>query len=204
MMKLLTRVLATAAIAVAPAVATAQTPVTLTITGQTIDAGPNGGQFSVSAPASLGNFLAYCVDRERGFQYNTAYNYRVYTFAAFVAATFTPGTGLQNAQYINELNKMAINAGVIAANGATKDAAQLNTWAMFAGAGDGSGGVFAATDNWRIFVSEDAINSQGTLNADRRYGTQTLIATVPEPSTYLLMGVGLFAVGIASKRRRIA
>ncbi|MCC6244482.1 MAG: PEP-CTERM sorting domain-containing protein [Gemmatimonadaceae bacterium] len=54
--------------------------------------------------------------------------------------------------------------------------------------------------SWRVLVDERAFDA--SYRAQGGLINQTFIATVPEPSTYALMGVGLLAVGFASRRRR--
>ena len=203
MKKFISRSLVAAAMMAMPVVAQAQYDVRLQVTAQTIDAGPGGGQFALSAPGTLGNILGYCIDQERGFLMNTFYTYRVYTFAQYTASLSAHAVFGRTTD--DELNKMVVNAGVIAVNGGTKNAAQQDTWSMFATAGDNNPGTApVAPAGWIVLVSVDAINGTGDPNGSGKFGQQTFISTVPEPSTYMLMAVGLAALGMASKRRRKA
>jgi hypothetical protein len=190
------KALAFAALAVtSPMVAKAQPTISLALTSQTINAGPGGGQFMASS--SIGNLVVYCIDPFRQGSF-TSQQYRVYTFAQYVAATLPSGFAFS--QNTNDVNTMAANAMSIALNGvgASSNLAQLNTWDIFSGTANGSAqaGDFS---NWRVLVSEAAISTTQGVG-----GYQTFITTVPEPSTYALFAFGLVGIGFAARRRRIS
>ena len=201
-MKFLSKAIATVALLALPTMAQAQYDVNLRATGWPINVGPNGGQFqltttSIGAGSNLGVILGYCIDPTRGAPFDAVETYRVFTFAQYVSATL--GSNYANSQFTGELNQMAINAGIIATNGVApvSTAAQQNTWAMFTGAGNTSTNPTFNNAGWVVLVSTSSINATSVR------GGQTFIAqTVPEPSTYALMGVGLFAISMVARRRR--
>ncbi|MBL0169363.1 MAG: hypothetical protein IPP90_01370 [Gemmatimonadaceae bacterium] len=119
-MKLLTKALATIALVALPTVAQAQFDVTMTITGQPIAAGiPNvdmgGGQFTATtSDPSLANLFVYCIDNLRPFQFQTAYQYRVFTFQEYVSALLPSSLATQS---VDDLNEIAKNTEIIRLNG---------------------------------------------------------------------------------------
>ena len=207
-MKFLSKAIATVALIAVPTMAQAQFQATtvraigwpINVGNPSGPTGGGGGQFRLQT-SLLGNILAYCIDDNRSAPFDNTENYRMYTFAQYVAdASLSPAFG--NSQFISELNAMAVNAGIIAANGdvPVSDAAQIQTWAWFDAAGAQGGTPMFNNAGWVVFVAEAAVTRDGSVR-----GGQTFIAqTVPEPSTYALMGVGLFAISIVARRRRQA
>ena len=202
-MKLISRALLTAAIVAMPTAAQAQYDITLTVNAQTIPAAGGGGQFSASA-TTLGDILAYCIDPFRNIAgFGNPATYRVFTFGEYVAfaAAANPASLFPNSAFLTELRQFALNAGTISlGTGVAADDAQNQTWNWFGAAGNqgGPGAPITGEDNWRVLVSVDAINARDIA------GYQTMITSVPEPSTYVLMFSGLALVGIAARRRKVS
>ncbi len=200
-MKRFTQALAAAALFALPAVMQAQVAITsMTVTTNTpgrINAGPNGGRFdaTVSSPSSLANSIKYvfCIDDARFISSPTGTytNYVMYTFQQFENLGYQANTK-------DNLNAMVDNALDIVA-GTSIDIAQQNTWSIFKDAAGfkNASGSQDWSNTWVVLYTKDTPFHQ-TFIAQVPGG----LTTVPEPSTYALMGAGLLALGFVSRRRK--
>lgn len=220
------RTLSALAIAVALSAGTANAQVTTNITvgGQTVYTNNNGGAWSATSSVGLGSasltsLTVYCFDNLRFFTPGAPTAYIALTFSEFVgnAGAGAGGRGSNwNTVTLADLNAMAgiaatYEAGLNASYYAPNTTRQNNIWSIANNAvqGDPSGPSFATS--WMVLVDkaewERGLNGQnGQIRGSQSFLIQVPSAstTVPEPSTYALMGAGLLAVGFMSRRRKSA
>lgn len=168
----------------------------------------NGGGFNalisgLPANITLVDNIVYCFDVARQFTFNTTYQYKVLTFAQFVAAAPT-GNTWENINNVAELNAMAFLASQYP-NPALPTNAQIqkDIWDISSGAVDATG--YAGPDlsgSWLVLVDANSW-ANGDKGVQSFLVQGTLRSTVtPEPSTYVLMAAGLAGLLVANRRRR--
>jgi hypothetical protein len=220
-----------AALTLIASTASAQAPVlgTVTFTGDQSNNGTLAGynvapylanlsgfnaQMGVAGTATLTNAIIWCVD----FTHFTNSNPDAYFSTAFSSNTGgIVGNGDFSETRANSQAKYQQAAWLIEQYDPTKDGLTGNVynakniqgtiWNIF-GAGISTsqfttlaiGDYTNLTRDWYVLSDND---ERGEAS-NQEYLTSTARTTVPEPSTYLLMGSGLLALGVVSRRRRSA
>jgi hypothetical protein len=182
--------------------------------------GAQTGAYTAKRAPFLTSFDIYCIDYD---------NHAMGSFTAR-AVTFQQAVGIYNTQAIRQLGGTP-SWGVAELRAAAYLSTQFNLgnksswddihgsiWSLFSGSSDFNGhkglaagalataGSDAAWDSYVVILDNNAFdpNYRGALNQvfiTNDEGTTTTVVT-PEPSTWALMGAGLFAVGLARRRRR--
>lgn len=160
-------------------------------------------------------FTAFCIDYANSVHEGQVWNARILTFddalSAGNIAAVRRALGTDPAWGQTTLNQSAWLASQFSLNSVSSwDEIQSEIWHLFSPThltptDPGAGAAFLAASaanasgdfsNWRLIVDNNAWDErfQGEY-------VQTFISTVPEPSTYALMGMGLFAIAFVVRRR---
>lgn len=209
----------------APALSAQGIDVKLTIntSNKVVPTDNNGGAWKAAItldanPGPLPNFvlsgglpIVYCIDNSRFFN-NGTYNMTMLTFGDFLAVAATK-PGPFNTIVANDLNAMATIASTysaLAVDAAANGDKQENIWKISNGNVNPatlypSVTFFDQSANWRVLV--DRQDWFGTGNDSRTNGVQTFLVqieggqVVPEPASFALVGAGLVALAVVSRRR---
>ena len=166
---------------------------------------------AVAAAASPTSFVAWCAELTQSFSFGTPYDYAL-----------VGGTGYFGAQRSNDLSRLftAANANhfVFDSNGSA--AFQAGIWEIIYEQTPGysflGGSVLAAPEDLNnqgalaAFNTVDGfLTNLGQYNADYKIEVLTnsaqqdfLVATIPEPETWMLFGAGLGVVAFLRRRRQ--
>lgn len=167
----------------------------------------------------MSEFQAFCIDLANPIRDNP-WRARALTFADAVSAAnidaLNYALGTVPAWDINSLKASADLSNMFGMSNAMGNWDEIHhaIWSLFqspvgapsdlAAANmlrtDALANVSGSYAGWVVLVDERAFDANYRANGGLI--NQTFIATVPEPSTYALMGVGLLAVGFVSRRRR--
>lgn len=146
-----------------------------------------------NAAVTFSDFVAYCIDPNRSFNYNTNYTYQAFALSdlAGIQASYG-GNALVNLSQ-NDLNEIAD----LVANYSNVNVTQGQIWDLFTNVTDA--GQTDALDGFVVLVGQ--ANSPAPQTFLTRTRPDPLI--VPEPSTFALLGAGLFGLGIVARKRKI-
>lgn len=156
--------------------------------------------------------IVYCFDTKRQFSFNTSYNMTLLTFDQFIAGNPTPAISPWGNISKGDLNRMAAYAafdytannttGAVKAANATT---QQNIWNLSNGVTDASTYSVDFSQNWLVLVDTDDWSNRASNN--RVNGVQSFLvrieggSQVPEPASFALVGAGLVALVVVSRRR---
>ncbi len=176
-------------------------------------------QMGALGTATLSNAIIWCVDwahaanRSVDSYFSTAFTRNVAGIAG--NGDFTNTRRGNQADYqraawlIEQYDASAALSGVGLFNA---ENIQGTIWNMFGGSYNGNGDFFTLTIPQRFtltrdwYVLSDQVGRNEASNQEYMTYTSPVITTnsVPEPSTYALMGTGMLAVLFAARRRKLA
>ena len=191
--------------------------------GDLVGSAQTGPYLAARAPFNVANtFDIYCIDMDHNFQ--TAWNAHYVTFAEAVGVYNVQATrqlGSEKVWGLAELRAAAyLGQQFASAPKSDWDEIHGSIWSMFssnsAAAAHNSmvanalsvAGGDAAYDSY-VLVLDDKVfdpNYSSAMSINQGFitdgGNTTIRVVTPEPSTYVLMGAGLLALGFVSRRRR--
>jgi hypothetical protein len=163
-------------------------------------------RLALADAASATSFVAWCAELTQTFSFNTSYEYTMVSGVAhFGAATtdslsrlFTAAQGF----VVDNLTSAAMQAGIweiIYEQGPSFSLLSGTfTGAPKAGAGQAA---FDVVDGFLTHLAD--YQALATINVLENGTHQDfIVATIPEPETWMLFGLGLGAVGLLKRRRR--
>ena len=158
------------------------------------------------AQAAPGSFVAWCAELTQTFSFGVAYEYQQVSGASYFGAAKA-----------TDLSRLFTAAQGFVVDKFTSAAMQAGIWEIIYEHGPSfslTGGTFkGASEDPAGQGAFDVVNgflmNLGAYNADARIDVLSsgehqdfLIATIPEPETWMLFAMGLGAVGLLSRRRR--
>jgi len=158
------------------------------------------------AQAAPGSFVAWCAELTPTFSFGVAYEYEQLSGASYFGAAKAA-----------DLSRLFTAAQGFVVDKFTSAAMQAGIWEIIYEHGPSfslTGGTFKgapqeAAGQGAFDVINGFLMNLGSYNADARIdvlqnGVQQdfLVATIPEPETWMLLGMGLGAVGLIRRRRR--
>jgi len=158
------------------------------------------------AQAAPGSFVAWCAELTQTFSFGVAYEYEQVSGVSYFGATKAA-----------DLSRLFTAAQGFVVDKFTSAAMQAGIWEIIYEHGPSfslTGGTFKgapedAAGQGAFNVINGFLMNLGTYGADARIDVLTngehqdfLVATIPEPETWMLFGMGLGVVGLLRRRRR--
>jgi hypothetical protein len=158
------------------------------------------------AQAAPGSFVAWCAELTQSFSFGVAYEYQQVSGDSYFGAAKTA-----------DLSRLFTAAQGFVVDKFTSAAMQAGIWEIIYEHGPSfslTGGTFKGAPEepagqGAFDVVNGFLTNLGAYNADARIdvlqnGVQQdfLVATIPEPETWMLLGMGLGVVGLLRRRRR--
>ena len=159
------------------------------------------------AQAAPGSFVAWCAELTQTFSFGVAYEYQQVSGASYFGAAKA-----------TDLSRLFTAAQGFVVDKFTSAAMQAGIWEIIYEHGPSfslTGGTFkGAPQEWparaRSTSSTASSTNLGAYKRRRAASTSSrtalqqdfLVATIPEPETWMLFGMGLGVVGLIKRRRR--
>jgi hypothetical protein len=158
------------------------------------------------AQAAPGSFVAWCAELTQTFSFGITYEYQQVSGASYFGAAkatelsrlFTAAQGF----VVDQFTSAAMQAGIWEII-YEHDASFSLTGGTFKGAPENPAGQGAFDKINGFLMNLDAYNADARIDVLSSGEHQDfLIATIPEPETWMLFGLGLGAIGLLRRRRR--
>ncbi|MEO8311331.1 MAG: PEP-CTERM sorting domain-containing protein [Caldimonas sp.] len=168
-------------------------------------------RFSLADAASATSFVAWCAELTQSFSFNTSYDYTLVSGESHFGAQkatdlsrlFTAAQGFVVDKFTSAALQAAIWEIIYEQGPSFNLLADMDTSGTFTGSPDDPAGLdaFYKVNGFLLNLgSYEALARIDVLENDAHQ--DFLVATIPEPETWVLFGLGLGAVGLLKRRRR--
>ncbi len=168
-------------------------------------------RFSLADAASETSFVAWCAELTQSFSFNTSYDYTLVSGVSHFGAQkttdlsrlFTAAQGFVVDNFTSAAMQAAIWEIIYEKGPSFNLLAGLPTSGTFTGAPDDPAGLDAFNKVNGFLLNLGSYQALAQSDVLENGAQQDfLIATIPEPETWMLFGLGLGAVGLLKRRRR--